>query len=156
MEIPDNIPLFTISAAATILKISIPTLRLYEKEGLIIPYKSDSNQRMYSKIDLERVECIRRAIKKEKISINGIKTIYSLIPCWDLVKCSEKDREKCSAYNETHKPCWSYKNDETICESNNCRECTVYNDYSKCDDIKNLIKNISKGKEWEHFQEEDS
>jgi predicted site-specific integrase-resolvase len=37
MKILDYEPIYTIGPAAQKLGISVPTLRLYEKEGLIIP-----------------------------------------------------------------------------------------------------------------------
>ncbi len=132
-------PIFSISVAARLLKISVHTLRMYEREGLIIPFKKDSNQRLYAKADLERIQCIRDAINQAKISINGIKTIYSLIPCWDIVKCSEEERKDCSSFNNAQKPCWTYDH-KNVCKERNCRDCEVYSKYSQCGNIKELIK----------------
>ena len=42
-------PKYTISNAAKLAGISIHTLRMYEREGLIIPFKKTSNQRLYSR-----------------------------------------------------------------------------------------------------------
>ena len=142
MEISKEEPIYSISTAAKLLGISIPTLRVYEKEGLIIPFKTEGNQRHYSQADLERVECIRRAIKEKKISVNGIKAIYSLIPCWEVVNCSQEDRAVCSAYNSEDQPCWTFAHPNTICENKSCRECEVYTNYSNCGTIKGLLKNI--------------
>ena len=139
-----NEPIYSISSAATLLHVSVHTLRMYEREGLIIPFKRESKQRLYSRTDIERLECIRRAINEMKISINGIKTMYSLIPCWEIVQCTETDRSKCSAYNQHTEPCWSKKHPDTICENKNCRSCDVYNKYSQCGEIKELIKSISR------------
>ena len=144
INIAKNEPIFSISAAARLLNISVHTLRMYERQGLFIPYKKRSNQRLFSKDDIERIQCIRNAINEAKISINGIKTIYSLIPCWDIVKCSAEDRKVCKAYSESHEPCWTYNHDETVCEKRECRTCEVYSKYSECGMIKELLKSISK------------
>ncbi len=136
-------PVYPIRTAAKLLGISVPTLRMYENEGLILPYKSPGNQRIYSEDDIERMRCIRNSIKELKISINGIKTIYSLIPCWEVVKCSEADRKICKAFDSYHQPCWTFNHKDTICEGRDCRECEVYRNYSKCTEIKELIKKIS-------------
>lgn len=143
MEISREEPIYSISTAAKLLGISVPTLRVYEKEGLIIPYKTEGNQRHYSQADLERVECIRTAINEKKISINGIKAIYSLIPCWEVVHCSDEDRSDCGAYNSDEKPCWTFEHPNTICEDKSCRDCVVYKNHSNCGNIKDLLKNIS-------------
>lgn len=142
-NIDNSTPIYPIRIAAQLLGISIPTLRMYEKEGLIIPHKSEGNQRVYSENDLERLRCIRSAINDSKISINGIKAIYSLIPCWEIVGCSEEDRKICNAYKSHEQPCWTFNHPNTICESKSCRQCDVYNKYSQCGSIKELIKNIS-------------
>jgi MerR family transcriptional regulator/heat shock protein HspR len=137
-------PLFPISTAAKLLNVSLQTLRLYEKEGLVISYKKSSKHRLYSKADIERIECIRKAITEKKMSINGIRTMYSLIPCWDIVKCSEKDRNHCEAYAGHTQPCWSSPHPETVCENKICRECDVYKNFVDCEKIKDSIKNISR------------
>ena len=136
-------PIFPIRIAAKLLKISVHTLRMYEREGLIIPYKKETSHRLYSKSDLSRVECIREAINQKKISINGIKTIYSLIPCWEVVGCSAQDRNKCSAFESHSQPCWSELHKSTTCENRHCRECEVYKNYSECGKVKELIKSYT-------------
>lgn len=143
MEISKEEPIYSISTAAKLLGISVPTLRVYEKEGLLIPFKTEGNQRKYTQADLERVECIRTAINEKKISINGIKAIYSLIPCWEVVKCSDEDRAICSSFMCDEKPCWTFTHPNTTCAERSCRDCDVYKKYSNCGTIKDLLKNIS-------------
>lgn len=138
-----NTPIYPIRTAAKLLGISVPTLRMYEREGLIIPHKTEGNQRIYSDADLERLRCIRRAINESKISINGIKTIYSLIPCWEVVQCSEEDRKICNAFKNHEQPCWTFNHPSTTCEDKDCRDCNVYTQYSKCGSIKELIIKIT-------------
>ncbi len=133
-------PVFPMRTAAKLLNISVHTLRMYEREGLFVPFKKESNQRLFSKADIERIECIRNAINESKISINGIKMIYSLIPCWEVIKCSEKDRKKCSAFNTHNQACWAEYHKGTTCEKRDCRECEVYKNYSECGKVKELIK----------------
>ena len=135
-------PVYTISTTARLLGISIHTLRMYEREGLIIAYKKDSGHRLYSQNDIERLECIRSAINKNKISIAGIKTIYSLIPCWKIVNCPEEQRMNCPAYSAHTKPCWAFDHKRNVCSSRICRECIVYKDFSDCTKIKSSINQI--------------
>ncbi len=139
-----NLPLFPISSAAKILDISVHTLRMYEKEGLIIPFKKESSHRLYSKADIDRLICIRKAINESKISIAGIKSIYSLIPCWEITKCTKNDREICEAFNSHTKPCWTFEHSNNPCGEKDCRLCDVYSLYSECGKIKELITNCVK------------
>ncbi len=133
-------PLFPISVAARLLNISVHTLRMYEREGLIVPFKKESSHRLYSEADIERLTCIRKAINEEKISINGIKAIYSLIPCWEIIKCSKKDRENCESYKSHSKPCWAFEHTKNICATLVCRDCEVYKNYANCETLKEKLK----------------
>lgn len=135
-------PIYPISIAAKLLNISVHTLRMYERESLIIPFKKVTNHRLYSKSDLERVRCIRSAINVHKISIAGIKTVYSLIPCWKIINCSSEDRNKCNAFSSHSKPCWSFNHKNNSCENRECRRCSVYRDFTECKEIKESLINF--------------
>ncbi|GBD91360.1 putative heat shock protein HspR [bacterium BMS3Abin04] len=128
-----------IRTAAKMIGISIPTLRMYEREGLIIPHKSPGNQRLYSANDIRRIERFRRDIKKRKISINGVLTILSMLPCQLIINCSEKDRENCEAFHEIKNPCWTYKHSNNICGNIDCRECEIYKNNYDCESTMDTI-----------------
>lgn len=135
-------PVYPIRTAASLLNISVHTLRMYEKEKLILPYKKSTSHRLYSESDIERIKCIRTAINELKISINGIKTIYSMMPCWEVMQCGKEERNKCGAFTNHNGPCWSVKGDDTICANKDCRSCKVYSDFSDCNNIKEFIKKL--------------
>ncbi len=137
-----NTPKYTISVAAELTGISVHTLRMYEREGLIIPYKKESNQRRYSDMDLERILCIRRTINEHKINIEGIRRVLSLIPCWSIVQCSQIDRENCEAFHGYFKPCWMFNHKKNTCRDRDCRECEVYNSFINCGSIKDKLKQL--------------
>ena len=106
MTIDSNNPIYTISNAAKLLDISVHTLRMYEREGLLIPFRKNSNQRLYSDKDLERVKCIKKTINEDKINIEGIRRVLALIPCWSIIKCSSEDKKNCEFFSSYNKPCW--------------------------------------------------
>ena len=139
---PDT-PVYSIGTVARMLNVSVQTLRMYETEGLLFPHKSIGKQRLYSDNDIERIRCIRKAINAEKISIGGMKRIHALIPCWDIIKCSEQDRAVCPAFRNHTGGCWTYKHELTICASKECRLCEVYKLSSNCGEIKEQIVRIS-------------
>jgi len=139
-----EIPRYSISQAAELLGISIPTIRMYEKNFLFIPYQKESRQRLFSDSDLHRIRCIRTAINEKKFSIEAIKLIFSLIPCWSLIQCSEMERENCPAYNSHGLPCWSFNHKNNVCAHKDCRSCSIYKEYAECGKIKTGIKKISK------------
>ena len=135
-----NLPLYTISMAAKLTGASVHTLRLYENEGLIIPFKKASKQRLYSNLDIERLKCIRIVINKERVGIEGIRRMLALIPCWAIVKCTSQDRKNCKSFNNMSRPCWMANAKLNHCKGRICRECKVYEDFSNFDNIKENLK----------------
>ncbi len=135
-------PKYTISTAAKLMGISVPTLRMYEREGLIIPFKKTSNQRLYSDRDIERVMCIRKTINEDKINIEGMRRVLALIPCWAIVKCSAEDRANCEFYSGHTKPCWMINHKKNVCKDRECRTCEVYRSFGNCASIKEKLKEL--------------
>lgn len=135
-------PVYTISTAARLLGISIPTLRMYENEGLIIPFKKSSAHRLYSDMDLERIRCLRITINGNKMGMESIRRMLALIPCWAIINCSEKDRNNCEAFTDYSKPCWMHKHKNNTCSDRDCRECEVYNSFSNCSSLKEKLKEL--------------
>ncbi|MBW7888977.1 MAG: MerR family transcriptional regulator [Bacteroidetes bacterium] len=137
-----DMPLYSIGTAARILGISVQLIRKYEADGLLLPFKTEGNQRLYSPNDIERIECIRRAINENKISIAGIRRIHAMIPCWQLVQCSEEERNGCPAYHEHDGGCWTHKKVSETCVTRECRLCPVYKMSDDCSKIKKHIVEI--------------
>ncbi len=135
-----NEPLLSIGVVAKMFNVSVQTLRLYESKGLIIPFKKDSNHRLYSQNDLNRLKCIRKLITELKFSIESIRIFYSMIPCWSIVGCSIKDRENCKAFEQYMYPCWSFEHKNNVCSGKDCSICPVYTEHSNCLQIKKTIK----------------
>ena len=137
----DNRPVFAISVAAEMIGVSVHTLRAYETSGLILPQRTETHRRLYYSNDIERLRFIRMMIEERGLNIAGIKILLSLIPCWDLVGCSEKDRENCDAFTNMKEPCWIVKNTGDICKDEDCRLCPIYSNLSPFSDMKNFLKN---------------
>lgn len=138
-ENTQDTPKYSIGTVARLLGISVQTLRLYEHEGLILAYKTPGKHRLYSDSDIERIECIRKAINEEKISIEGIKKIHSMLPWWNIVQCSEEERKTLYKFRSRTGGCWTYKNEHLVCKHRECRVCEVYKLSSRCDKIKEQI-----------------
>ena len=136
----NDAPQYPIRVAAQLIGVSVHTLRMYEREGLIIPFKDGSKHRRYSQTDIDRLRCLRDAINRDKISIEGIKRIFALIPCWRVIGCPDSERISCPAFNGHTKPCWMF-NHKNICSRQECRTCTVYKDLSNCDAVKGILRN---------------
>ncbi len=131
--------LYRIGEAADILGVSVPTLRLYEREGLILPIRKSSKHRLFTHDDIERVRCIRETINAKRVSIAGIKRLLSLIPCWKIRSCPESARSGCSAYTNGDAACWTVPGKAWECRTDNCRTCPVYTELSDCSTLKQTI-----------------
>ncbi len=131
--------IFPIGVAAKVLDLSPSTLRMYESEGLLLPYKTTTKMRLFTQEDIEWVRFIRKLIKKEKLSIEGIRRILALTPCWKISNSSDELREKCKAFNSIAKPCWMYKNGDNMCGNVECRICEVYRNAYQAFDTKKML-----------------
>ncbi len=141
LNIDDNEPVLTIGVAAKKLNVAVPTLRMYEKAGLIIPYRNESGRRLYSFADLRRFRYIKKQIKSEGLNLEGIRRLMALLPCWDLKPCTAELREKCPAYNDCKIICWMFPNTACKDDQRGCRTCTVYlQSYEKSDKLKQVLK----------------
>lgn len=119
-------PVYTIGHAANKLGIAITTLRMYETVGLVIPYRTLTKRRLYSRQDIERVKDIKELLKKHRLNIEAIKRFAALIPCWEVKKCPIEMRRNCSAYSESVKPCWLLPGAMCKQPSYDCRNCDFY------------------------------
>lgn len=139
----DNEMPLTIGEAADLLGVSIPTLRMYEREGLIIPHRRGSKHRRYSEDDIERLRCMREMISKEKIGIEGIKRLLSLIPCWRIKNCPEEVRVSCFSFKQHSEPCWMVSEKTWECKDAECRLCPVYTNVPDCASLKDTIARLT-------------
>lgn len=69
---------FSISAVAQMFSVHQQTVRLYEKEGLISPKRSDGNTRLFSEEDVDRLEEIIYLTHKLGINLAGVEMIFKL------------------------------------------------------------------------------
>jgi len=132
-------PFYSIGTVARMLGVSVFTLRMYERRGLILARKSSGNQRLYSQSDIERLKCIRTSISKHKISIEGIRRIQSMVPCWENVQCPMVQRLACPAFAASDAGCWTYKHQTNVCAGRDCLQCKVYLLAGDCEQIKSLV-----------------
>ena len=71
-------PLYMIGIVAQMLAIHPQTLRLYEKEGLLVPKRSQGNTRLYSSRDVERLKFILHLTRDMGVNLAGIEIILRM------------------------------------------------------------------------------
>jgi MerR family transcriptional regulator/heat shock protein HspR len=69
---------FMISVVAQKYNIHPQTLRLYEREGLLKPSRTDGNTRMYSEEDLEQLETILSLTRDLGVNLAGVEIILNM------------------------------------------------------------------------------
>jgi MerR family transcriptional regulator/heat shock protein HspR len=69
---------YMISAVAEMYGIHPQTLRLYEREGLLRPSRSEGNTRLYTDQDLERLEFILSLARELGVNIAGMAIILEM------------------------------------------------------------------------------
>ncbi len=67
-----------ISAVAEQYGIHPQTLRLYEREGLLKPSRSEGNTRLYTAGDLERLEVILHLTRDLGVNLAGVEIILNM------------------------------------------------------------------------------
>ncbi len=70
-------PLFMISVVSRMLGVHPQTLRLYEREGLVTPYRT-KRSRLYSQEDVEKLAMILRLTRELGVNRAGVEIILRL------------------------------------------------------------------------------
>jgi MerR family transcriptional regulator/heat shock protein HspR len=69
---------FMISAVAEQYEIHPQTLRLYEREGLLKPSRSEGNTRLYTQEDIDRLEVILKLTRDFGVNLAGVEIILNM------------------------------------------------------------------------------
>lgn len=69
---------YSISVVAKMFSVHQQTIRMYEKEGLLTPKRSDGNTRLFSEEDVDRLEEIINLTHKMGVNLAGVEVILKL------------------------------------------------------------------------------
>lgn len=70
--------LYMIGVVAVRYNIHPQTLRLYEREGLLLPSRTEGKTRLYSDDDLERLEFILSLVRDLGVNLAGVEVVLDL------------------------------------------------------------------------------
>jgi len=90
---------YTISAVAELFEIHPQTLRLYEREGLLKPSRSDGNTRLYEDADIERLEIILSLTRDLGVNLAGVEIILNMR---EKMNQMQNEFERFFEYLQTH------------------------------------------------------
>jgi len=71
-------PVYLISVVSKILDIHPQTLRQYEREGLILPSRTDGRIRLYSRRDVDQIKMVLQLTRKLGVNLAGVNIILRL------------------------------------------------------------------------------
>jgi MerR family transcriptional regulator/heat shock protein HspR len=94
-----KIKTYTISAVAELFDIHPQTLRLYEREGLLKPSRSEGNTRLYEDADIERLEVILSLTRDLGVNLAGVEIILNMREKMDAM---QKEFERFFEYLRAH------------------------------------------------------
>ena len=90
---------YTISAVAEQFEIHPQTLRLYEREGLLKPSRSEGNTRLYTDSDLARLEVILSLTRDLGVNLAGVEIILNMREKMDAM---QREFERFFEYLQNH------------------------------------------------------
>lgn len=70
--------LYTISVVAERFDVHPQTLRLYEREGLLQPSRTEGNTRLYTDADMERLDVILSLTRDLGVNLAGVEIILNM------------------------------------------------------------------------------
>ena len=74
----DDRPRYMISVAAELVGMHPQTLRIYEQKGLVRPQRTAGNTRLYSDVDVERLQLIQRLTGDLGLNLAGVELVLRL------------------------------------------------------------------------------
>src|SRR5579863_606264 len=87
----ENQPVYMIGVAAALCNVHPQTLRQYERLGLVVPSRAGAKNRLYSELDIRRVQRIQRLTQEMGVNLAGVELILRLL---DDMEDMRKDMEQ--------------------------------------------------------------
>ena len=94
-----KIKTYTISAVAEMFEVHPQTLRLYEREGLLKPSRSEGNTRLYTDDDIERLEVVLSLTRELGVNLAGVEIILNMR---EKMNVMQKEFERFIEYVQSH------------------------------------------------------
>jgi len=128
-----------IGAVAQHFSVSVDLLRLYEREGLLLPIKSARGTRYFTQNDFPWIALILRLVREARLNLAGIRHILAKLPCWRLRNCGFENKQGCPVIADPTRPCWSNRATCPVVCAQDCYFCPVYRSAPDCESFKALL-----------------
>jgi DNA-binding transcriptional MerR regulator len=127
-----------IGAVAQHFRVSVDLLRLYEREGLVLPLKSPKGTRYYTDRDFPWIETVMRLVREARLNFAGIRHLLALLPCWELNHCDNDHKQNCKVIEDATTPCWINRK-QCAAQVEDCYFCRVYRAAPACENLRALL-----------------
>ena len=87
-------PVYVISVAARLANLPAWFLRVLDDEGVVVPKRTDSNRRLYSARDLNRLARVRHLTEDRKVNIDGVKVIFEMEAAWQAERSGHEPTQR--------------------------------------------------------------
>jgi len=77
-QIPQHEPVFQISIVSRMIGLHQQTIRSYERVGLVKPFRTGGNTRLYSQADVERLRTVTRLVNDLGVNLAGVDVIIRM------------------------------------------------------------------------------
>jgi len=115
-----------IGSVAAHFGVSVDLLRLYEREGLLIPIKSPRGTRYFTEHDYPWIAMILRLVRQCRMNLASIRRELAAIPCWQIRNCGFESKRGCPVISDESRPCWSNRATCPVVCAQDCYFCPVY------------------------------
>ncbi|MCL6565601.1 MAG: MerR family transcriptional regulator [Acidobacteriia bacterium] len=119
--------------------VSVDLLRLYEREGLLIPLKSPRGTRYFTELDYPWIATILRLVREAHLNLASIRHLLTLLPCWQLRNCPYDRRSDCPLLVDAWQPCWRNRARCPGMDARDCYFCAVYRAAPNAPSVKALL-----------------
>jgi len=127
-----------IGQVASDFDISLDLLRLYEREGLLIPLRSQYGTRYFTHNDYRWISMLLRLMREARMTCASLRRLLALVQCWEHRHCAPEKVASCPVASEQAGPCWSQCPE---CEdSATCYVCPVYRAAPESEELKALLQ----------------
>ncbi|MBI2889636.1 MAG: MerR family transcriptional regulator [Nitrospirae bacterium] len=133
--ISETDPILSIGVVARMAGVSTHTIRLYEREGLLRPSRTETGRRLYAGVDADLVRATRRLLA-ERLNFSGIRRLFASIPCWSFKPCCIPRLGRCTIQDRPEWPCWSVEDSWCRRTGQVCQTCRVYKMATEIDNVR--------------------
>lgn len=133
-----------IGAVARHFAVSVDLLRLYEREGLLIPIKSPRGTRYFTEHDYPWIAAILRLVRGTHMKLGAIRQVLASLPCWKMRNCGFENKRGCPVISDESRPCWSNRATCPVVCAQDCYFCPVYRSAPNCEGFTALLEPLEK------------